>query len=150
MNVSEALDQYAEFKAQEYLLETEKQKMLDSVIPPEVKQIMADLQKQVDEMMAPYTQMQRDVEAEFEGKGQAVQENIKKLEDEIKSMTEGLKATQKGKYFQCIYKPGGSTVAAKDVELLAKMYDQTDPKVAATIRSIIRPKANSSSIQAVS
>lgn len=149
MTVADKLNQYAEFKAQEYLLTTEEQKMLDSVIPPEIKQIMADLQKQIDEIMAPYTKLQEEVRAEFAGKGQAVLDNIAKLEAEIKDETEKAGATQKGNYFQCIYKPGGHTVAAKDVELVASHYDKIDKDVAAMIRSVIRPKASSSYIQAV-
>ena len=65
-DISQKIDQLANFQAQRDVLELEKQSLIDQLIPPEIK-------ARIEE-----------IEAEFSGKREIVDEKITALESEIK------------------------------------------------------------------
>lgn len=124
------LDEYAEFKAQKTLLDLDKQKLIDTVYTPEIKKAVSD------------------IEAEFTDKSKAVSDKISALNDAIVAEAVTMKSSAHGKFFMVVYNPGGSSVSASDVEKLALTYDKVNQKLAAEIRSILKPKKASASVQA--
>lgn len=76
----------------------EKRAIIDSEMQAKTAQVYADL-----------AQRKRDIEAEFAGKLDAVDANIKALEAEVKQDAKAHGSTVKGKYFSAIYVKGRVT-----------------------------------------
>lgn len=89
-------------------------------------EIHAAAQAQTAQVYADLAQRKKEIESEFFGKTQAVDENIKALEAEIREKTKAAKHTVKGKYFSAIYVKGRVTW---NTESLDKYADQ-HPEVA--------------------
>jgi hypothetical protein len=130
MKTEDKLDSLAEFKAKKTLIELEKQKIIDTIYTPEIKQKI------------------QDVEAEFEGKSETVTAKITALTEECVAEAIAAKSSIHGKFLMVVYNPGGNSAAASDVEKLALTYEKSNPKLAAEIRSILKPKKASASVQA--
>lgn len=87
-NIIEKLDTLAEFQAQRDVLNLDKQAALDSLLTPEIKARMAD------------------IEAEFGGKAQAVNDNIARLETEVKDDILAHGETVKGARLMAVWVKG--------------------------------------------
>jgi hypothetical protein len=81
----ELLDKLDDYKIGLELLQQDKRKLLDEVIPPEIKQAMAD------------------IEAEFAGKAEPLQVEIEKLEIIIKQAALQVGETIKGENMMAVY-----------------------------------------------
>lgn len=105
-SVIEKLDALAEFQSQRDLLMLDKQKAIDSVITPEVKQQIAD------------------IEAEFSSKSSYVVTNITELETAIKNdvLSEG--ETVKGTRLQAVWAKGRVSWDDKSLSGYAKAHPE--------------------------
>jgi hypothetical protein len=90
MNTSEKLDQLDDYQAQKIVMEMDKQKLIDAVYTPEIRQAV------------------KDIDAEFVTKSEAVDENIVKLTEEIKSDVLQLGGTVKGSNLMAVWNKGRS------------------------------------------
>jgi len=88
MNVVEMLEQLSEFYAQLDMLQFQKADLLDTVMPPEIKQAVED------------------VNAEFADKENTVRENMADLEDAVKQAVIEEGETSKGGVLQAVYNKG--------------------------------------------
>lgn len=118
IDAKKKLDQIAEFKSQLDVLMLEKQKILDEVIGEEIMNKVAD------------------VEIEFSGKCDAVNENIAKLETEVKNIVLAAGETLDGTLLQAVYMKGRVTWDTKQLEglmivmpELTQARKQGDPSV---------------------
>ena len=102
----EKLDQLSEFYSQRDLLSIEKARLLAEAMPEEVRQRMAE------------------IEAEFSGKAEAVNENIAALEAEIKAdvLTGG--KTVKGATLMAVWSKGRVTWDAKSLDGFAVAHPE--------------------------
>lgn len=98
MNIQEALDTLAEYKAQADALNFAKQEMIDRVLTPEIRAQVAD------------------IEAEFATKGAAVSDNIAVLEAEIKEAVKAGGVSVRGKMLQAVYAKGRVSWDSKQLE----------------------------------
>jgi hypothetical protein len=101
-DISQKIDQLANFQAQRDVLELEKQSLLDQLLPPEIK-------ARIEE-----------IEAEFSGKREAVDEKINELESEIKEEVIRHGATVKGTFLRVVYHPGRVTWDTKSLDAYAR------------------------------
>jgi len=101
-DISQKIDQLANFQAQRDVLELEKQSLIDQLIPPEIK-------ARIEE-----------IEAEFSGRREAVDENIAQLESEIKEEVIRHGATVKGAFLRVVYHPGRVTWDTKSLDAYAR------------------------------
>jgi hypothetical protein len=97
-DISQKIDQLANFQAQRDVLELEKQSLIDQLIPPEIK-------ARIEE-----------IEAEFSGKREAVDEKITELESEIKEEVIRQGATVKGTFLRVVYHAGRVTWDTKKLD----------------------------------
>ena len=88
MTVELMLDQLAEYMAQKDLVMLDKQKLVDSIYTPEIREQVAA------------------IEAEFAGKTAIVDEKIAALEAEIKEAVKAIGASVKGSLLQAVYAKG--------------------------------------------
>jgi hypothetical protein len=88
METREKLDKLAECQAQKTLLDMDKQKMIDSVLTPEIK-------AKID-----------DINTEFSDKSSGVTKNIDDLTAEIKGEILTLGETVKGQYLSAVFAKG--------------------------------------------
>jgi len=88
MNTVEMLEQLSEFYSQLDVLQLQKAELLDTVMPPEIKQAVED------------------VNAEFSGKETAVRENMAALEAQVKQAVIEGGETVKGGVLQAVYNKG--------------------------------------------
>lgn len=110
------VEKYRQAKQAEIMqLQTETRNANNERMQEQTKKIFDDLAKR-----------KADIEAEFSGKLDAVDENIKSLEAEIKKEAKDGKETVKGKYFMAVYVKGRVTW---NTEGLDKYADQ-HPEVA--------------------
>ena len=100
------LDQLAEFQSQRDVAMLEKQRLLDEVYSAEIKQRMAE------------------IEAEFAGKTEAVNENIASLEAEIKQAIIAHGASVKGSVFHAVFAKGRVSWDTKSLEGYATAYPE--------------------------
>lgn len=131
MKTEEKLDELAEYKAKKTLLDLEKQKLIDTVYTPEIKQKI------------------QDIEAEFAGKAETVVAKIIALTEECVAEAVAAKSSVQGKFLMVVYNPGGSTCSASDVEKLALTYEKVNKKLAEELRGLIKSKKSSASVQPV-
>jgi len=88
MNTAEMLEQLSEFYAQLDVLQLQKADLLDTVMPPEIKQAVED------------------VNAEFADKETAVRENMADLEAQVKQAVIDDGETAKGGVLQAVFNKG--------------------------------------------
>ena len=88
MNTVEKLNQLDDFQAQKALLDLDKQSKIDQVLTPEIKQAIAD------------------IELEYAGMSEGVDENITKLTAEIKDDVIQLGGTVKGDHLMATWNKG--------------------------------------------
>ena len=100
------LDQLAEFQSQRDVVMLEKQRLLDEVYSAEIKQRMAE------------------IEAEFAGKTEAVNENIATLEAEIKQAIIAHGASVKGSVFHAVFAKGRVSWDTKSLEGYATAHPE--------------------------
>ena len=101
MNTKEMLDKLAEYQAQRTIAEMDKQALIDSVLTPEIKAKLAD------------------IEAEFADKVGAVDQNINDLTAQVKQAVISDGQTVKGNYLQAVYMKGRVSWDTKTLEGLA-------------------------------
>ena len=123
-DIVEKLDRLAEFQAQRDLLNADKQAAIDSVLTPEIKARLAE------------------IDAEFADKAAAVDENIDALEAEIKAdvLTRG--ETIKGSRLMAVWSKGRVTWdnAALQSYMLThpeveRFRRQSEPSISIRVRS---------------
>ena len=101
MDAKEMLDRLAEYQAQRTIAEMDKQALIDSVLTPEIKAKLAD------------------IEAEFADKVGAVDQNINDLTAQVKQAVISEGQTVKGNYLQAVYMKGRVSWDTKTLEGLA-------------------------------
>lgn len=95
------LDRLADFRAQRDLLEVKRNEMIDTILTPEIRQQLADIQ------------------AEFNLKVSAVEENISDLEGQIKQDVLCLGTTQKGAILEAVWVSGRITWDNRNLDAYA-------------------------------
>ena len=100
------LDALSEMQSQRSVIDLRKQEMIDSVLTPEIKQKVAE------------------IEAEFSPQYPAVDENIARLTEQIKDavLTEG--ATVSGEYLQAVWVKGRTSWDTKALEGYAAAHPE--------------------------
>lgn len=106
MNAVEMLDQLAEARARVLLIESDKQLMIDSVLTPEIRQQIAD------------------IEAEFAPQTQAVTEKASELESAIKQAVIEAGVTAQGEFLECTYTKGRVSWDTKGLDEAIKVLPQ--------------------------
>ena len=101
-NISEKLDQLANYQAQRDVFELEKQALIDQLIPPEIR-------ARIEE-----------IDAEFAGKSEAVNANIAALEAEIREDVLRQGASVKGSFLRVEYHPGRISWDTKRLDAYAR------------------------------
>ena len=101
-NISEKLDQLANYQAQKDVLALEKQALIDQLIPPEIK-------ARIEE-----------IEAEFDGKSEVVDVNIAALEAEIREEVLRQGASAKSTFLRVVYHNGRVTWDTKSLDAYAR------------------------------
>ena len=103
--------------------------------------IQAEVEAQTKDVYAALAQRKAEIEAEFAGKAEAVDENIKKLTKDIKADVTNLHYTVNGTYLQAVYGKGKKTWIPQRLDAytethpdIKECYTVGDPSV--TIRKI--------------
>jgi len=104
--VQKQLDMLAEFQAQRTIVELDKQKLIDSVLTPEIRAQIAD------------------IEVEFSGKVEAVDDSIKVLVDAIKAAVLEGGEKVKGQYLQAVWVKGRSSWDTAGLKGYAKAHPE--------------------------
>lgn len=104
--IKQKLDQLAEFQAQRDAAMLEKQALLDEIYTAEIKVRMAE------------------IEAEFSGKTEAVNENIAALEAEIKQAIITHGASVKGSVFHAVFSKGRVSWDTKSLDGYAAAHPE--------------------------
>ena len=104
--IKQKLDQLAEFHAQRDVAMLEKQALLDEIYTAEIKLRMAE------------------IEAEFAGKTEAVNENIAALEAEIKQAVVAHGASVKGTVFHAVFAKGRVSWDTKSLDGYATAHPE--------------------------
>lgn len=86
--IKKLLDALSELQCQREVIDLDKQKMIDSVLTPEIKQKIAD------------------INTEFADKYPALQENIDALTSQVKEQVVELGETVNGEYLQAVFVKG--------------------------------------------
>ena len=97
-HIKELLDRLADYHAQRDLVQMEKQKRVEEIMTPEIKERL------------------QDVEAEFSAQVEAADRNIEELTERIKIMVASEGKTVKGSVFQAVYAKGRVTWDTKKLE----------------------------------
>ena len=118
MNTEEMLENLTEYYAQLDVLQMQKDELLETVMPDEIKQAIAD------------------IKAEFETKENAVKENMAALEEQVKQAVIEAGETSKGGALQAVFNKGRVSWNNKKLEglmiafpKLAEARKQGDPYV---------------------
>ena len=96
--IEQKLDQLAELYAQRDLTTIEKQRLIDEIMTAEIKARMSD------------------IDAEFSGKTEAVNEKITALENEVKEEVKKSGASVKGQFLHAVYAKGRVTWDSKGLD----------------------------------
>lgn len=88
MNTAEKLNQLDEFQAQKALLELDKKAKIDSVLTPEIKKALAD------------------IDTEYASMSEGVDANIASLTEEIKAGVLEVCCTIKGEHMMAVFNKG--------------------------------------------
>jgi hypothetical protein len=102
IDISQKLDQLANFQAQRDVLELEKQSLIDQIIPPEIK-------ARIEE-----------IEAEFSGKREIVDANITALAAEIREDVLRQGASAKSTFLRVVYHTGRISWDTKSLDAYAR------------------------------
>ena len=105
-DVVEKLDRLASFQAELQVLEFEKQALIDQVLTPEIKARMEE------------------IEAEFARKGEAANQNITRLEGEIREDVLQYGSTVKGVFLRATWNHGRVTWVTNAMENYAKTHPE--------------------------
>jgi phage terminase small subunit len=105
--IGQKLDQLAEFHRQLDMLEKDKQKLIDQVLPPEIKARLEE------------------IEAEFAHKAEAAQASIETLEGEIKSEVISHGESVRGAAFQAVWTKGRQSWDGKGLTT----YSESHPDI---------------------
>ena len=104
--IKELLDRLAEYQSKRDAANLEKQALIDEVYTPEIKQRMAE------------------IEAEFAGKTETVNENIAALEAEIKQAVINHGASVKGSFFHAVFAKGRVSWDTKSLDGYATAHPE--------------------------
>ena len=104
--IKELLDRLAEYQSQRDAANLEKQALIDEVYTPEIKQRIAE------------------IEAEFSGKTETVNENIAALEAEIKQAVINHGASVKGSFFHAVFAKGRVSWDTKSLDGYATAHPE--------------------------
>ena len=104
--IKQKLDQLAEFQSARDVAMLEKQSLLDEIYTAEIKARMAE------------------IEAEFVGKTEAVNENIAALEAEIKQAVLAHGASVKGSFFHAVFAKGRVSWDTKSLDGYATAHPE--------------------------
>ena len=104
--IKELLDRLAEYQSKRDAANLEKQALIDEVYTPEIKQRMAE------------------IEAEFAGKTETVNENIAALEAEIKQAVINHGASVKGSFFHAVFAKGRVSWDTKSLDGYAAAHPE--------------------------
>lgn len=96
--IQEKLDQLADLRAASDALALQKQALIETVLTPEIKQKLAD------------------IDAEFTEKGATVNEKAAALEAEVRGAVLDLGASVKGTFLQCVWAKGKTTWDTKSLD----------------------------------
>ena len=102
IDITQKLDQLANYQAQRDVLELEKQALIDQILPPEIKARLEE------------------IEAEFTGKRETVDANISELETEIRDEVLRQGTTVKSTFLRVVYHPGRVTWDTKSLDAYAR------------------------------
>jgi hypothetical protein len=105
--ISELLDQLANFQAQRDVLNLQKRELIDQILTAETKARLEE------------------IEAEFATRVEAVEENISLLEEEIKTEVIQHGATVKGTFLRAVWNKGRISWDTRGIE----RYAQAHPEV---------------------
>jgi phage terminase small subunit len=105
--IGQKLDRLAEFHRQMETLEKDKQKLIDQVLPPEIKARLEE------------------IEAEFTNKAEAAQASIETLEGEIKSEVISHGESVRGAAFQAVWTKGRQSWDGKGLTT----YSESHPDI---------------------
>lgn len=121
--IEQMLDQLAEYQAQRTLIELDKQKAVESIMTPEIKQQLAD------------------IETEFASKYEGVDANIADLTEKVKQAVIENGASVKGSFLHAVYSKGRVSWDSRKLDglmiaipQLAEARNEGDPSV--SIRKI--------------
>lgn len=106
-DISKKLDQLANFQAQRDVFALEKKELIDQVLTPEIKTRMEE------------------IEAEFSGRLQSVNDNIAALEEEIKKDVLKHGTSIRGTFLRAVWNKGRVTWDTKRME----SYASTHPEI---------------------
>ena len=104
--IIESLDRLAEFQAQRDVMNLDKQAAIDSVLTPEIRVRIVD------------------IEAEFDDKAQAVVSNIAALETEIKVAVVAHGETVKGSLLMAVWNKGRASWDDKALQCYMKAHPE--------------------------
>ncbi len=107
--IEKQLDQLANFQAEKDYLALHKKELIDQVLTPEIKARLEE------------------IEEEFAGRTQAVEDNIAVLEEEIRHAVIQHGETIRGTFLRAVWNQGRITWDSKAME----RYSQTHPEVLA-------------------
>jgi len=134
--------QLAEIDRQRNLILEEDAKVMATIreqIDNARLKLNAEVQAKTHQVYADVANRKAEIEAEFAGSRQAVDENIEKLKSEIKAATKEIGYTVDGAHYQAIFVKGKKTWNAKRLDVyvernpeIKSCYDVGDPSV--TIR----------------
>ena len=106
MDITQKLDQLAEFMSQRDLIGIHKQEAIDAILTPEIKAQLAD------------------IEAEFRAQSVAVDENIDALTGEVKAEIVKAGATAKGAHLQAVYMKGRVSWDTKALDAVVALHPE--------------------------
>lgn len=106
MSAAELLDRLAEYQAQRTLIELDKQKAIDGIMTPEIRQQLSD------------------IEAEYATKYEGVDANIAELTEQIKAAVLAGGESVKGSYLHAVYAKGRVTWDSRKLEGLMMVIPQ--------------------------
>lgn len=104
--IIDKLNRLADFQAQRDYLNLQKQELIESVLPPEIK-------ARIEE-----------IEAEFSGRLEAVNANIEGLECDIKQDAVEEGATVQGQFLQAVWNRGRTSWDNVGLERYARMHPE--------------------------
>lgn len=121
--IKQLLDQLSDLQSQIDLIGMEKQKLIETVLTPEIKQAL------------------QDIDAEFTGKVEAVQGKRGELEQMVKTAVVEFGASVKGNHFHAVYNKGHITWNAAFLDKLIQQFPEVgmakdEGKPSVSIRSV--------------
>jgi phage host-nuclease inhibitor protein Gam len=100
------LDMLADFQAKRDVVQLEKQELIDGILTPEIKAQIAE------------------IEAEFAGRTEAVDESIKTLTDAVKAAVLERGEKVKGQFLQAVWSKGSASWDTKGLQGYAKAHPE--------------------------